>query len=160
MQSTQELRRTSFLLYLSQLTDLFRQASDLRIGDTARVLMGHVVYQGVHLSGQVPVKKKKKKQATHTLNHHISQVQEASFLLCLQMTPPRWASSQRGMRLLTEWCEANNLLLNTSKTKKVLVVKLQGIIPSLHTWRLGRDDYWELRSYMISHGWRIHGRWQ
>lgn len=51
------------MLYLSQLTDLFRQASDLRIGDAARVLMGHVVHQRVHLPGQVPVKK----QATHTL---------------------------------------------------------------------------------------------
>ena len=43
-------------LYLSQLTDLFRQASNLRVGDTARVLMGHVVHQRVHLSGQVPLK--------------------------------------------------------------------------------------------------------
>jgi len=45
---------TSRCAYLSQLTDLFRQASDLRVGDAAGVLVGHVVDQGVHLSGQVP----------------------------------------------------------------------------------------------------------
>lgn len=51
------------LLYLSQLSDLFRQASNLRVGDTARVLMGHVVHQRVHLSGQVP----SKEHETHAL---------------------------------------------------------------------------------------------
>ena len=44
------------LLYLSQLSDLFRQASNFRVGDTARVLVGHIVHQRINLSGQVPLK--------------------------------------------------------------------------------------------------------
>lgn len=71
------------MLYLSQLTDLFRQASDLRIGDTARVLMGHVVYQGVHLSGQVPVKKKNKKQTGHTYTKSSHKPSSGSFLFIM-----------------------------------------------------------------------------
>lgn len=43
-------------MYLSQLTDLFRQASNLRVGDAAWVLVGHVIHKRVHLPGQVPVK--------------------------------------------------------------------------------------------------------
>lgn len=53
------------LLYLSQLTDLFGQASNLRVGDAARVLVGHVVHQRVYFSGQVPLLEQEK-HAKHT----------------------------------------------------------------------------------------------
>lgn len=75
------------LLYLSQLTDLFRQASNLRVGDTARVLVGHVVHQRVHLSGQVPSREHETCWA-HTwlcmcslLNHYAIQCFAAHLLL-------------------------------------------------------------------------------
>lgn len=40
--------------HLSELTDLFRQSSDLGVGDAAWVFMGHVVNQRIHLPGEVP----------------------------------------------------------------------------------------------------------
>lgn len=42
------------MVHLSQLSDLFRQASNFRVGDTARVLVRHVVDQRVNFSGEVP----------------------------------------------------------------------------------------------------------
>lgn len=42
------------VLHLSELPDLFRQASNLRVGHVARVFVGHVVDQRVNFSGQVP----------------------------------------------------------------------------------------------------------
>lgn len=41
-------------LCLTDLSDLLSQASDLRVGDAARVFMRRVVHKGVHLSGKVP----------------------------------------------------------------------------------------------------------
>lgn len=41
-------------MHLSELPDLFRQASNLRVGHVARVFVGHVVDQRVDFSGQVP----------------------------------------------------------------------------------------------------------
>lgn len=47
-------RKERVWVHLSQLSDLFRQASNFRIGDTARVLVRHVVDQRVNFSGEVP----------------------------------------------------------------------------------------------------------
>lgn len=88
-----------------------------------------------------------------------------SSLLNLHIITKREEAGYReGLWLLTEWCAANNLLLNTTKTKEVILdfCKTAEDYTPLYIngdWVETMASFW-LWSQMIRHSRRIHEWWQ